>query len=95
MITLSRLTSVAAIAAALLGTGCGGGDKNDYPAKSERAFLKSCEKSSKGKTSFCKCALEKVEEKLSFEEFKKEDTAIQAGRPPSRKLTDAISDCRS
>lgn len=91
MPSLGSAASIVAVAAALLATGCG---KNDYPAKSERAFLSNCEKTSGGKTSFCKCALDKVEEKFSYDEFKKEDTAVAAGKSPSRKFTDAIAECR-
>jgi hypothetical protein len=93
MATVARLASAAA-AVALIASGCGGG-KADYPEKNERAFLDNCERTSEGNTKFCKCALDKIEENFSFDEFKKEEAAIAAGNPPSRKVTDAISDCRS
>ena len=93
MPSVSRVASIATVAAALAATGCGGG-KNDYPAHAERAFLANCDRTSGGKTDVCKCALDKIEEKLSYDEFKKEDTAIAAGGSPSRKLTDAVAECR-
>ena len=95
---LARGTPLAAALAALavLG-GCGGDDKADdakaYPAAVERNFLAGCKKQGGDRTT-CKCTLRKVQERFSYDEFKKEDTAVAAGRTPSRKLTDAIAECR-
>jgi hypothetical protein len=74
--------------------GCGGDKKKEkYPANVQRNFVNSCV-SSGGNTKACKCALSKIEEKLSFDAYKKEETAIQAGRTPSRKITDSVAECR-
>jgi len=75
--------------------GCGGGEKKDreYPAQVQRNFVNSCV-SSGGTTTSCNCALNKIEEKLSFDAYKKEETAIAAGRTPSRKITDSVAECR-
>ena len=69
-----------------------GGD--EYPAAVEATFMRECTKSSGGKRAICQCAFDKIEATISYEEFKREDTAIAAGGTPSRKFTDAIADCR-
>lgn len=66
----------------------------DYPAEVEQTFMRECKRTSGGKTAICQCAFDKIEATISYEEFKREDTAIAAGATPSRKFTDAIADCR-
>ncbi len=90
----SRLAGLA-IAACIAGlAGCGGGkDSDDYPAAAERNFTTACTKSSGGDSKGCRCALDKIEQKMSYKEFKREDAAINAGHKPSRAVTDAIADC--
>ncbi len=88
--------AVAAAATALIAVaGCGGGDDDAqaYPASAERNFLQGCKKQG-GTAALCRCTLSRVKETFSYEEFKAEDTAIAAGRTPSRKLTDALAECR-
>jgi hypothetical protein len=87
-----RAAAIAALAAmGLAGAACG---RDEYPASVKRAFIENCERTSGGNTEFCECALDEVQENLSLEEFNKEETAIIAGAPPSRKLTDAAAECR-
>lgn len=83
------------VASTLAGlAGCGGGDDSHaYPAQAERNFTTACQRSSGGDTKGCRCALDKIEQKLSYKQFKREDAAINAGRKPSRAVTDAIADC--
>ena len=73
--------------------GCGGKEEEEYPASVQRNFLDACKKAGSS-TKQCECALNNLEEKLSLKEFKREETAIEAGRPPSREITDAVADCR-
>lgn len=71
---------------------CGG--KADYPESAKRAFLGKCEQTSGGDTRYCECTLDKIQENLSYDEFKKEEAAIRARNPPlSRKLTDLAAEC--
>jgi hypothetical protein len=77
--------------AALALAGCGG--SHDYPAAARHGFLSSCER--KGSPKMCNCTLAKLQKEMSFEDFKKEGAAIEAGHKPSRKLTDAAAECAS
>jgi hypothetical protein len=79
------------ISAAIALGACGGHD--DYPASVQRNFLDSCQ-SHGGTGDGCNCALDKLQDKLSYEDFKKEETAMLMGNPPSRKVSDAVADCR-
>jgi hypothetical protein len=64
-----------------------------YPDEVRENFMRECEKSSGGKTEICQCSLNKLEERLSLEDFKKEEAAIAAGNPASRRITDAVAEC--
>lgn len=88
--SVHRSIAAASVVLACALVGCGG--KNDYPASAEHNFLTACQRS--GPKDFCQCSLDKIEENMSYDDFKKEDTAIRAGNKPSRKLTDAVSECR-
>jgi hypothetical protein len=94
-----------AIVTVLLIAGCGGEDKpadrekpaaqtagKPYPRTTQRAYMKSCE--ANASSSACKCTLEALQDAMSYEDFKREDTALALGRPPSRKMSDAIASCR-
>ncbi len=77
--------------------GCGdddGGSGSDgYPAAVKKNYIDACKKQGSD-AKMCDCTFAKVQERFSYEEFKKEDTAIAAGGKPSRKLTDALAECR-
>jgi hypothetical protein len=62
---------------ALAVAACGGGGE-DYPAEVAEPFLSSC---TAGGTSeaVCQCALDKLEEEYSLEEFTEESTAFAQG----------------
>lgn len=94
-----------AVVAVLLAAGCGGDDKpadrstpaaqtagKPYPRTTRRAYLQSCQ--ANASASACTCTLEALQDALSFEDFKREDTALALGRPPSRAMSDAIATCR-
>jgi hypothetical protein len=91
----ARLAITAWVVAGLAGlAGCGGDDGGSgYPAEAKRNFTTACERSSGGDVQSCRCALEKIEERLSYEEFKQEDAAIRRGSEPSDVVTDAIAGC--
>jgi hypothetical protein len=81
----------ALIAAVALGlSACGGG--NDYPKEVEDNFLSSC-KSGGGSEKQCECALDKIQDEFTYEEFKQEEKDITSGKEPSKKLTDATKEC--
>jgi hypothetical protein len=71
---------------------CGGDDdkSSDYPSGVERNFLNACNKSSKGKEDACKCALDKLEDTVSYEDFKKADAAIRSGKSADPRTTEKL-----
>jgi hypothetical protein len=79
--------------------GCGGGG-NDYPDKAVQSFMMSCKAQASATESSCLCVLDNLEETMSYEEFKRVDTAIRIGgtdeipEESREKFLDAISDCR-
>jgi hypothetical protein len=90
-------------AVAALGLGACGGDDNSsktggkYPSEVEDNFMTACKASSGGKEDACKCALRKLEETLSYDDFKKADADIRKGGKASgdtaEKITNAIKSC--
>lgn len=68
-----------------------------YPADVRQNFLDACNRSSDGKRSACRCALRKLEETVSYEDFKQADAAIRGGGAAApgtaKKIQDAISGC--
>lgn len=85
--------------AAAFAAGCGGGG-NDYPDEAVQSFMMSCKAQAGATESSCRCVLDNLEETMSYEEFKRVDTAIRIGgtdeipEDSREKFLDAISDCR-
>jgi hypothetical protein len=80
-------------------SGGGGGDK--YPDSARKAFLDACTKSAGGGSSAddrCNCVIDKLEENVSFDDFKKADEALRQGKSVDSGTQDEIekatSDCR-
>jgi hypothetical protein len=91
--SLAALFLTGALCAAV--AGCGGGDSSsDYPAAAKNNFINACNTSSGGNKSFCNCTFDKIEATMSYAEFKKEDAAINEGRTPSKKVSDALTKCQ-
>ena len=98
----TTLLAVPFAAIALTLGACGGSDNSSskgskYPSLVEDNFLNACKLSSNGKEDACKCALKKLEDTLSYDDFKKADADIRAGGKASgdtaKKISDAISSC--
>ena len=70
-------------------------EPDGYPQRVRDNFMASCEGTSGGNTAACECALEKIEETVSLEEFVKIDADVRAGvvTSPPREVTDAIAAC--
>ena len=68
-----------------------------YPAAVEKNFLDACKSSSNGNADACRCALAKIEETVSYEDFKAADVAIRGGGAASdetgAKINAAIQGC--
>jgi outer membrane PBP1 activator LpoA protein len=91
--------ALAAVALALVLAACGkdaGGPVSKYPKAAEQQFLKECKRTS-GRADACSCALEKLEQTVSYAEFKKADAAIRAGGKASgdtaKKISEATTSC--
>ena len=54
---------------------------NEYPDEVEAEFIRSCEVAGSNRT-FCRCVLDKVQGKYTFEEFSAIESKINAGEPP-------------
>ena len=99
---IAALVLVAALA------GCGGGDdvggegagggatstegQNAYPQESIDAFMSSCMDAG-GTESECRCAIDSLQEQVSFEEFERIDEAAREGRPTPKIVRDVIEEC--
>jgi hypothetical protein len=85
--------------AAAFAAGCGGGG-NVYPDEAVQSFTMSCKAQAGATESTCRCVLDNLQETMSYEEFKRVDTAIRIGgtdeipEESREKFLDAISDCR-
>ena len=88
-------------ALALTLSACGGDNSSNagggYPKSAEDNFLAACKTASGGKEAVCKCALAKLEDTLSYADFKRADAAVRGGGKATgdtaKKLEDAISGC--
>ncbi|HEX2030203.1 MAG TPA: hypothetical protein VHL78_02215 [Actinomycetota bacterium] len=68
----------------------GGGAGTDYPAEVTDNFLASCTRA--GTTeAVCQCALDKLEDKYSIEEFTQEAVRLQQGQPSDEFSQDIVS----
>jgi hypothetical protein len=92
-----RRHRLAALGVALLGAtfalGCGDDGPERYPVSVRETFVRHCDATG-GDTSTCRCALERLEARLSYADFKREEAAISAGRTPSKAFTGAVGACR-
>ena len=98
-----RHLAIGAVAALCALAGCGGGDSggdssNGYPKTVEDNFIKGCSAQPGATEPKCQCALDKIEAKLSYDEFQKADAAAREGKNADPKaeqaLQDAIKACR-
>jgi hypothetical protein len=87
-------------AAFAAGCGGGGGGRNDYPDEAVQSLMTSCTAQAGATESSCRCVLDNLQETISYEEFKRVDTAIRIGGTDEipensrEKFLDAVSDCR-
>ncbi len=80
-----------ALAVIALG-GCGGDSKHEYPADVQNNFLTACEV--QGSSSACECALNKLQEKMSADEFNRAEVEMTANGVFPPKVLDAVAECR-
>jgi hypothetical protein len=72
----------------------GGGAKGEpYPQEARRTFLQACDAQEGASRAACECALERIEERYSFEEFRRIDAAAARGQQPPREVTRIAENC--
>jgi hypothetical protein len=92
--SLAALCVTGLLCAAVAGCGGGSDSSSAYPAAAKNNFITACNTSSGGNKTFCNCAFDRIEASMSYAEFKKEDAAINKGRTPSKKISDALTKCQ-
>jgi hypothetical protein len=65
---------------------------NEYPPEIVENFLRACQ--SRGSEAACRCALTKVQERYTADEFRALEAQIVATRKPTNELLDIIDACR-
>jgi hypothetical protein len=86
-----RLIVCASIALVLAGCGGDKGEKQ-YPRATRNAFLDAC--TSNGATQKqCQCALQKVERRVPYTEFRKQEAETAGGSLPMDRYTNDIVNC--
>jgi hypothetical protein len=101
------LTPLATLALVAAGCGTDGGEssKGNYPSGAKDTFQTGCEKEAaksgaKGKvvTDYCACTFEYIEQRLTYDEFKKADEQISDDKKTSpraaKTMQGAIAHCR-
>lgn len=80
-------------AVAVVMAACGGGNGaggTDYPPEVTENFLASCTQAGTSQE-VCQCALDKLEDKYSLEEFTREAVKLQQGEPSDEFSQDIVS----
>lgn len=73
---------------------CGKSD-NRYPATVVTNFMNSCQAPASGNPELCSCVIEKLQEKLTIEEFTKLDTRMALGdKNVAKQFADIVAPCR-
>ena len=71
---------------------------NPYPTAVIDAFIGSCGRESGGRTEFCRCLIDGLQKKMSFNEFKRWETAgalgMQVSQAVNEKVLDVSVQCR-
>lgn len=71
---------------------------NPYPTAVIDAFIASCGRESGGRTEFCRCLIDGLQKKMSFNEFKRWETAgalgMQVSQAVNEKVLDVSVQCR-
>lgn len=69
-----------------------------YPTAVIDAFISSCGRESGGRTEFCRCLIDGLQAKLSFNDFKRWETAgalgMQVSQAINEKVLDVAVQCR-
>jgi ABC-type phosphate/phosphonate transport system substrate-binding protein len=99
---MKKALIVAVALTALAGCGASSSSNGDkYPQSAIDNFTKQCVASGGGTNDVkdrCNCVIDKLQDRVSFDDFKKADDAIRTNKQPEKKTIDeidkAVSDCR-
>jgi hypothetical protein len=94
---MRRPLVLALLGAALGLAACGGGGAEEYPAEAQRSFVDACVAQNGANRSACECALDQVQENVSYKEFRKAEAALTSGLEVNADTQDAfleaVADC--
>lgn len=92
-----RYAPAVILASAALALGACGDEEDSgsskYPEQARNNFLKACESQEGATRSVCECSLDGVEEKYSYDEFKKIDAEIREGKEAGEDIQKIARDC--
>ena len=74
--------------------GCNGEDEGGYPPQVVENFMASCTAQPGASQSECQCAIDRIQETMTLEEFAAEEARITRGERPSDEIIAAINECR-
>lgn len=67
--------------------------KHDWPASTISNFMTACQATSNGNTGYCKCAVDKLQAKLSAQEFSRLEAGVAFNGTFPKQVTDIAGDC--
>jgi hypothetical protein len=99
---MKKALIVAAALTALAGCGASSSNNGDkYPKDAVSNFTNQCVASGGGTNDVkdrCNCVIDKLQDRVGYDDFKKADDAIRQNKTPDKKTIDeidkAVSDCR-
>ena len=87
------MMACAALALGACGDDDDGGSGGGYPDEARNNFLKACEAQRGATRAVCECSLEKIEDKYSYDEFKKIDQRAREGEDVSGEIRTIAESC--
>jgi hypothetical protein len=93
LIAIPVAIAVVAVIVILATGGDGDGGGGDFPESAQDNFITQCEATSGGNTSYCECALDKIQQEVSYDEFQDIDAAVLGGESLPEEITDGLAEC--
>lgn len=73
---------------------CNGEEESGYPPQVVENFMASCTAQPGASQSECSCAIERIQQTMTLDEFAAEEARITRGERPSQEIIAAINECR-
>ena len=89
-----RLLVLAAIALALGLSACGGDGGNEYPDEVVENFVSNCAAQPGTTESACQCAIDELQERMSFEEFEAAEQDLVTSGDVANELRAVVEECK-